>query len=132
MVTQDLLERASSIAQRSDELISALDDAGRRAVKASPRQPEYQDVRETDRRSAETDRRSRVPDTSLQAPPSPLAAPPPPPAPVRGSDPRAAESARMLATQMAVAGSSRESIALRLRDELGIADPHPILDELGI
>jgi vacuolar-type H+-ATPase subunit H len=132
-VTQDLLERARSIAERSDELISALDDAGRRAVRAPRPQPEYQDGRETDRRLPETDRRSRVPETSWeQAPPSPPAATPSPPVPVRGSDPSGAESARLLATQMAVAGSSRESIASRLRDELGIADPHRILDELGI
>ncbi|MGI8632794.1 MAG: hypothetical protein ACR2NA_09675 [Solirubrobacterales bacterium] len=38
--------------------------------------------------------------------------------------------ARLLAMQMAVAGSSREEIEGRLRDEFEIADPSDVLDEL--
>jgi hypothetical protein len=34
----------------------------------------------------------------------------------------------LLAAQMAVAGSSREEIETRLRDEFGIQDAGPILD----
>jgi hypothetical protein len=53
------------------------------------------------------------------------AAPPP-----QGSPPGGAPSdgARLLAAQMAVAGSSREEIETRLRDEFGIQDAGPILD----
>lgn len=40
----------------------------------------------------------------------------------------AADGARLLATQMAVAGSSREEIEARLRDEFGIDDAGAILD----
>jgi hypothetical protein len=38
------------------------------------------------------------------------------------------DGARLLAAQMAVAGSSREEIETRLRDEFGIQDAAPILD----
>ena len=40
--------------------------------------------------------------------------------------------ARLLATRMAVAGSSRDRIAARLQDEFGIEDPDAILDEAGL
>jgi hypothetical protein len=42
----------------------------------------------------------------------------------------AAEAARLLATQMAVAGSTREEIEARLRDEFGIVDAGSILDSV--
>ncbi|HVV91481.1 MAG TPA: hypothetical protein VHB53_13375 [Solirubrobacterales bacterium] len=48
-------------------------------------------------------------------------------------DPRAighAAGARLLATQMAVSGSSRAEIEARLRDGFGIADTGPILDAI--
>ena len=41
---------------------------------------------------------------------------------------QAAEGARLLATQMAVAGSTRAEILVRLRKEFGIEDPEPIVD----
>jgi hypothetical protein len=58
---------------------------------------------------------------------------PPPPSPIKPSVPPASgaavsDGARLLAAQMAVAGSSREEIANRLRDEFGIQDAGPILD----
>ena len=43
---------------------------------------------------------------------------------------RAPEGAMLLATQMAVSGSSREEIERRLRDEFQITDTTPILDSL--
>ena len=76
------------------------------------------------------------------APPPPPAAPPPPApryeerryqATATGPIPLApSEKARLLATQMAVAGSTHEEIARRLRDEHGIEDPARLLDEVGI
>jgi hypothetical protein len=45
---------------------------------------------------------------------------------------RVSDGARLLATQMAVAGSSRETIASRLKEEFGILDSTPILDEAGL
>ncbi len=74
-------------------------------------------------------------------PPEPVSAPPPPephrpPVPQQPppSDPapRVSDEARLLATQMAVAGSSRDEIALRLQEEFGIEDSTAILDEIGI
>jgi hypothetical protein len=38
--------------------------------------------------------------------------------------------ARLLATQMAVSGASREEIETRLRDGAGIEDPTPLLDAI--
>ncbi len=60
-------------------------------------------------------------------PPAPAAAPPPPP-----PDDQAAASAgaRLLATQMAVSGSSREEIETRLRTGFEIEDTAPILDAI--
>jgi vacuolar-type H+-ATPase subunit H len=50
----------------------------------------------------------------------------PPNPPTGGQSP--SDGARLLAAQMAVAGSSREEIEIRLRDEFGIQDAGPILD----
>lgn len=80
-----------------------------------------------------------------ESPPAPQSVPQPPPAPVHqpGSPPppppqpmtqpaaggtSASDGARLLAAQMAVAGSSRHEIEARLRDEFGIEDAGPILD----
>ena len=41
-----------------------------------------------------------------------------------------ADSARLLTTQMAVAGSSRAEIESRLRIDFGIQDPAPLLDAI--
>jgi hypothetical protein len=56
-----------------------------------------------------------------------------PAAPARDpGDGGVSEGARLLATQMAVAGSGREQIERRLQDEFGIRDPSPILDQIGV
>jgi hypothetical protein len=76
------------------------------------------------------------PPESESAPPQPASQPPPappPPSPIKPSAPPSSgtavsDGARLLAAQMAVAGSSREEIANRLRDEFGIQDAGPILD----
>jgi hypothetical protein len=96
-----------------------------------------------------------APPPPVGAPPSapaPAPAPPAPPAPQPSeppqfSEPQAppdapqapmsdssgvSEGARLLATQMAVAGSTRDEIAWRLREEFGIHDASAILDEIGI
>jgi hypothetical protein len=64
------------------------------------------------------------------APAGPTATPPesaPPTSPAAGGT-SPSDGARLLAAQMAVAGSSREEIEARLRDEFGIQDAGPILD----
>jgi hypothetical protein len=62
----------------------------------------------------------------------PPAAPPRPAAPAIPHDSGVSEGARLLATQMAVAGSTRDEIAWRLREEFGIQDSTAILDEIGL
>ncbi len=65
--------------------------------------------------------------TGSQAPTIP---PKPPPEPAKRPKPARppSEGARLLATQMAVAGSSREEINKRLRDDFGIEDADPMID----
>ena len=46
------------------------------------------------------------------------------------SSPPASEGVRLIATQMAIAGSTRAEIKARLRDQFGIADVQPVLDEI--
>lgn len=65
------------------------------------------------------------------APEEDAPAPPPPSVPPPGSESPGAgpsDGARLLAAQMAVAGSSRQEIETRLREEFGIEDAAPILD----
>jgi hypothetical protein len=129
-ITDDLLARAQAVAKQSDELISALDSASRRTIKAPLR-------REEDGASeAEQEEPSAAPAPAPRAEPASEesasaeaedGAPPERPPPGRVSD-----GARLLATQMAVAGSSRDTIASRLREEFGIDDPSAILDEAGL
>jgi hypothetical protein len=49
-----------------------------------------------------------------------------------GGDPRLSYGARLLITNMALGGSSREEILTVMRDELGLAHPEAILDRLSI
>ena len=72
----------------------------------------------------------REPEAAEEPAPEPAAekpAAPPSAATSRPSGPASA-GARLLATQMAVAGSSRDEIASRLENEFGIADPDEMLD----
>lgn len=52
------------------------------------------------------------------------------PKPASGAKPADAAGARLLATQLAVSGSSREEIEQRLRNGFEIEDPSPILDAI--
>jgi hypothetical protein len=63
---------------------------------------------------------------------APVAVPPAPAAQAMAHDSGVSEGARLLATQMAVAGSTRDEIAWRLREEFGIQDATAILDEIGL
>jgi vacuolar-type H+-ATPase subunit H len=118
-LTDNLISRARDVAAQSDELISALDDAGRRLVSRERRDP------------------LEPPEATRPAPRPEPERRPPPPEPTRqptpgGNNSPVSEGARLLATQMAVAGSSREEIARRLRDEFGIRESNAILDEIGL
>jgi hypothetical protein len=190
-LTETLMNRARAVAQQSDALLAALDDAGRRLVNtarqggnASAPDPYGQQVQAPPVPQAPPPQQppppvpqETPPPPQAQAAPPPVAAPPappmpqqapppPPPAPaaVPGpppvpppaprapapappppapqpppvaagggvADSRVSEGARLLATQMAVAGSTRDEIAWRLREEFGIHDATAILDEIGL
>jgi vacuolar-type H+-ATPase subunit H len=145
-LSDELLERAAAIRAQSDQLIVALQRATEMLegeLAATPQSgPEAPAAAEP---AAASDSGS-APDTSAtEAPPrrAGLTAVPSPESGRRGPDPSdpgvggegaprdPAKAARLLATQMAVAGSSREEIESRLRDELGIDDPGSILDAVS-
>lgn len=78
---------------------------------------------------------SAVPSTEPEPPsvptPAPITVPDPEPAPVEPLEPRDSPAgARLLATQMAVSGSSREEIEARLRSGFEIEDTAAILDAI--
>lgn len=182
-LTDSLVNRARAVAEQSDELIAALDDAGRRMIgqprggerspqpaatngpgqqapAAPPRDsapppappaapppqvpaaaapaPAAQPPPEPPPEAPEPAPAPYAPPPSAPAPePDPPAAPPPEPPAAEaprsgGKAPAVSEGARLLATQMAVAGSTRDEIAWRLREEFGIEDASAILDEIGI
>lgn len=66
----------------------------------------------------------------VSGPPAHESAPPPPPAASRPAGAPPSDGARLLATQMAVAGSSRAEIESRLQNEFGIWDAGPMLDAI--
>jgi hypothetical protein len=194
-LTETLMNRARAVAQQSDALLAALDDAGRRLVNSArpggnasgpdpyaqqpdpygqqpPPSPGYAPEQYAPQpQAAPGPPPPSIPpqDPGYQGAPQPAAAPPqaapppprapayapqqapphaapgpPPPAPVPQAPPqppqgvgpepdaRVSEGARLLATQMAVAGSTRDEIAWRLREEFGIHDATAILDEIGL
>jgi hypothetical protein len=195
-LTDNLVNRARAVAQQSDELIAALDDAGRRVFGAArpgetaqdQQPPPAFDATGAQQGVTQPPPPPATPPPEYSPPPAAPAAPaaPPPPAasepvqpgPPAGPPPRAvpppeptpasappeqppvdpppafappvsppsqqapppaagpsqpiSEGARLLATQMAVAGSTRDEIAWRLQEEFGIQDSSAILAEIGI
>lgn len=99
-----------------------------RSVEATP-EPE---IEETKPRAAPEPPPVQPPSTPppATAPPAsdPPQASPPEPSPSAAPGGLPADGARLLAAQMAVAGSSREEIEARLRKEFDIEDAAPILD----
>jgi hypothetical protein len=144
-LSDELLEQAATIKEQSDHLITALQAAIRALEQelaaespASTEAPEAEVAVEpgdaegsVESGAEEPGRRGEL--TAVPAP-APGAAGGDPSSAGAGADaaPRdPAKAARLLATQMAVAGSSREEIESRLREELGIDDPAAILDAVG-
>lgn len=153
-LTDTLIRQAEMVKRQSDDLLAALDSArselssrigqelssggGQPPAIGQPaeasRVPHLQPV-ESARPGLQAVAPAAEPQAAPQPPPAPAqqpsAAPPPPPQPIgqqaAGGAP-ASDGARLLAAQMAVAGSSRQEIEGRLRDEFGIEDASPILD----
>jgi hypothetical protein len=102
-LTDSLLIRVGAAAKQADELIAALEETGRRLISSEWRS-------------------SRIP-----GPVNPTR-----PRSAHHNDPSVSAGARLLATQMAAVGGSRDEVAARLREEFGIKDPSAILDEIGL
>jgi vacuolar-type H+-ATPase subunit H len=152
-LTDSLMNRARSVAKQSDDLISALDDAARGLLGAggtgagpapplqAPAPPAAQPVAPSqaapapppaEPAPAAPPQGRRPPEPAPAASPPPASPSPPPVAPPPRNDSGVSEGARLLATQMAVAGSSRDEIAYRLSEEFAIQDSSAILDEIGL
>jgi hypothetical protein len=125
-VTDSLLERAEAVKRQSDELIAAMGHAKRQLE---------------DRALEDLGSVSGAPASGAgeaQHPPHLKPVDPVPAEPVEAAGPEAdstlsgesAAPARLLATQMAVAGSSRAEIESRLRSEFGIEDVDGMLDAI--
>ena len=142
---EDLIERIRALARHAEELVATM-EASRAAGPQAPAYgspPTYLVPPMAYPQVAPYPPAPASGTPAGSAPPPPPAAPPPPARRYeerryqddryRADPPPApSEKARLLATQMAVAGSTREDIARRLRDEHGIEDPARLLDEIGI
>jgi hypothetical protein len=154
-LTDTLIRQAEIVRRQSDELLAALDSArgelasriGQElsagtagAAEIGPPQPEQpappqapQAPRVPHLQPVESERPGlqavESPQPGPGVGPAPLGQQPPAPqAPDPPSGGVPSDGARLLAAQMAVAGSSRDEIETRLRDEFGIQDAGPILD----
>lgn len=144
-LTDDLIARAEAVKRQSDDLVRALGQAKRgvaetlRADAGQLATPPEIAPWEPMPPAVEQAAPALAPDglRPLEPQPSSAALSPPPP-PVRPATPVAddasrnppSEGARLLATQMAVAGSSRAEIESRLQHEFGIRDTGPMLDAI--
>jgi hypothetical protein len=141
LLSDTLVERAEAIKGRSDELLQVLEEARRQAEAGSRPTPM------TDAGPGAEAAPGPAPGApfAVQAAPAAGAEQPPAEAPVHHLKPveeaapvtdagpplsAPADGARLLATQMAVAGSSRAEIENRLRGEFGISDSGPMLDAI--
>ncbi len=132
-LTDELINRAEAVKRQADDLLEALEQT-RRGVSPSrpaPIPPSPEDeapdaprtngtrLEEVEREEVDVERveieitESHSSRSSSSRPSTPLS-----------------EGARLLATQMVVAGSSRAEIATRLRDDFGIEDPESMLDAI--
>lgn len=122
-LTDELIERAEAVKRRSDELIAALESTALGLDREPAETPPLHAV-EPPAKAGEV-----APPRRESSPPEPPPAESPSePAPSERAEGMSKEAALLLATQMAVAGSSREEIERRLRDDLGIQSPSEILD----
>ncbi len=108
-----LLSQAISLRQEAERLQATLEEAKQRIEPGEPREPDGP----PERQGPETPRLRAVAAEDA-------------PAPEPEQRPSDTPGARLLATQMAVSGSSREEIAERLRNGFEIEDAEAILDAI--
>lgn len=126
-LTDGLIARAEAVKKQSDELLTALNQTKRgaeAALQAAPVPP-----------TPPVDELDPPPPPAADHPETPVAEgsdPVPPPADPGPDVGREAppDAARLLATQMAVAGGSRSEIANRLLEDYEIEDPESVLDDI--
>jgi hypothetical protein len=119
-VTDSLLEEATALRRQAERLQAALEEAKGR-IEGAPSA------------GRERDEPADHPHVSKVAHLTPVAAEEPPPEDPAEPEPvpwNSAAGARLLATQMAVSGSSREEIEQRLRTRFEIEDTGAILDAI--
>jgi cell division septum initiation protein DivIVA len=119
-----LLDRADSLQDEAKRMQTLLEEA---KFRISPEQPEAGEVAAADREEPAGPSR---PQPQRGAPRLRAVAHPEESAPDLEAPQDDAAGARLLATQMAVSGSSREEIEQRLRNRFEIEDTSPILDAI--
>jgi cell division septum initiation protein DivIVA len=116
-----LLGQAASLQREAERMQTALAEA---KLRIDPGQPEEAGERQGD------SPRPVEPAPPREAPRLRAVAHPEEPPPASEAPQPDAAGARLLATQMAVSGSSREEIEQRLRNRFEIEDTNPILDAI--
>jgi vacuolar-type H+-ATPase subunit H len=125
-LTDSLIDQAEAIHRQSEQLVASLEEARRRLASD-------QGQERIERRQAQAPRPSHLSAVDPVAEPAPAraVAEPAEPTELRAAKPEGtAAGARLLATQMAVSGSSREEIETRLRNGFEIEDTASILDAI--
>lgn len=103
----------------ADRLMALVDDVVAQTESVRAR------VKEVER---SLDALSRQISAPAEATPSPIA--PEPIAPEAADEDQTSDTARLMAIEMAVSGSSRREVAERLIGDFGVANPAPILDDV--
>jgi hypothetical protein len=114
-----LLDRADSLQREAERMQTLLEEA---KFRLDPEQPDRAEKGEA--------AAAEEPAPLREAPRLRAVTHPEPPAATPEAKPTDAAGARLLATQMAVSGSSREEIEQHLRNRFEIEDPTPILDAI--
>lgn len=117
-LTDSLISQAATVRAQSEQLISSLEQARRQL--GSEREPGPPERRQPDSRPAHLTAVDPVAESEAPAPTELR--------PAKGE--ATAAGARLLATQMAVSGSSREEIEARLRNGFEIEDTAAIVDAI--
>ncbi|HEV2858897.1 MAG TPA: hypothetical protein VGW80_10895 [Solirubrobacterales bacterium] len=119
-----LVGRAASLQREAERLQTVLEEAKFRIQPEQPAEPAVQPLQPEPAPQPEAPRLRAVGQVGETAPAAPVA-------PI-ASEPKASDAAgaRLLATQMAVSGSSREEIEARLRNRFEIEDTTAILDAI--
>lgn len=142
-ITDSLIDRAEAVKRQSDDLVVALDQAKAkidemvRERPSSMPDPPPPRLRKAEEPGRATPHLTPVePQGTTEAPPIPpeaeprVIAHPSAPASAHSSITASSAGARLIATQMVVAGSSRIEIENRLRNEFGIQEAGPMLDAI--